>query len=212
MNISYPWNSDLAKFFKGENGFIFNAKTDPKKLLWLASHTKVQEDIIDVLSKNILPCSNSLDFHLFLLALDKACLIPKDNMKYLISILPSLDNISLLHNSTIFVLGKIFYRISELEHEDIISFASIITEYLDSTHSQPLLQCLRGSLKDIVKSIPKESLQDLRSALSHGPVSGLLEFDTVLSSLFSDNNESFYALFPSAATIYYKCHPHKIKF
>ena len=209
MKLSITSSTDLAKFLRGEEYDVKAIDSIPSDELWYAALSKATMDEIDNLAGTVLPAQTSLDFHLFLLALDNAHLPPNESMNHLLNVLLSLECIPQLDTATVDVLTKLFVRVSEVDSDDIIAFATSVSSYLSTSHSQSILQCLHGSIHAFLDSVPRESWEQLRDALSMGTVAGPIEFDNVVCQKFTDNDTSLFRAFPTAAVRYYQSHPHK---
>ena len=158
MKIPINSSTEFAKFLRGEEFDMKVIDSDPKQQLWYAALSKATVDEIDNITATILPTQTPLDFHLFLQALDNAQLSPDSNINHLINALLSLECIPQLNSSTIKILTKLFKRVAEVNSDDIIAFATSVSSYLSTPHSQSILQCLHESIREFLDSVPRGKL------------------------------------------------------
>jgi hypothetical protein len=209
IKIPTTSSTEFAKFLRGDDFDIKSIESDPNEELWYAALSKATIEEINDIAAKVLPAQTSLNFHLFLVALDNAKLPPKDNVNHLLNALLSLECIPQLNNETIEVLTRLFVRVSEVDSDGIIAFATSISSYLSTSQSQSILQCLRGSIMSFLEAVPRDSWEQLRDALSMGTVAGPIEFDAVVCQKFTDTDHSLFRAFPTAAAKYYQSHYHK---
>ena len=207
MNIDIPWkNEQFTKIFteKEAESNMEEINKSANILIWYATLYTASEEQLNKIEQHFFPCTNSLNFHIFLVGLLKSKITAGQSRDHLLNAMQSLELLPQLDNATIQVLTQLFVHVAKLSSDDIIAFSTSISSYLSTPHSPSILQCLKGSIHSYLDKIPKEEWATLRDALSLGPVSGAVEFDNeVASNRMTDNDLYLFRAFPSAAAKYY---------
>lgn len=202
MNIDYDWKSDFAKFCRGEKIDISNFKGSMEELLWIATKENCPQYISNICA-SIFPVSLSINFHLFISALLNTDIETTKFRELLDTALQSLDNLTPLDPQTVLILSDCFAKMSLLQADELISFCSSVSSLLASQHVPSIVSCLHHSIPFFLQKVTREKWIELRNSLSQGPVSGLIEFDSIISEMFSEDDLSMFRDFPSAASRFY---------